>query len=132
MTMRRARSPVAPNNTNTVGPGSSVAITGTLLAPLVPAVEGGVVAGVPRRAQPGRAEIPVRAALAHRRTQVAPEIVDRRPPPEPVAVVDAVHDQSRLEHQGVRDHRIVVRVGVLLDVQVLLDRATRIRQERPL
>jgi hypothetical protein len=32
----------------------------------------------------------------------------------------------------VRDHRVVVGVGVLLDVEVLLDDALRVREERPL
>jgi hypothetical protein len=42
-----------------------------------------------------------------------------------------VHDQSRLEDERVRDHRIVLRVGVLLDVEVLLDDPARVGQERP-
>jgi hypothetical protein len=42
-----------------------------------------------------------------------------------------VHDEARLEHERVGDHRIVVRVGVLLDVEVPLDDAPRIGQERP-
>ena len=40
--------------------------------------------------------------------------------------------ESGLEHERVRDHRVVLRVGVLLDVEVLLDGASRVRQERPL
>ena len=64
--------------------------------------------------------------------QVAPEVVERRPPPEPVAVVDRVDDEPRLEHERVRDHRVVVGVGVLLDVEVLLDDAPRVGEERPL
>jgi hypothetical protein len=32
----------------------------------------------------------------------------------------------------VRDHRVVVGVGVLLDVEVLLDDALRVREEGPL
>ena len=64
--------------------------------------------------------------------QVVPQVVDRRTAPEPVAVVDAVDDQPRLEHEGVRDHRVVVGVGVLLDVQILLDGPLGVGQERPL
>ena len=60
------------------------------------------------------------------RAEVAPEVVDRRTTPEPVAVVDAVHDEPGLEHERVRDHRIVVGVGVLLDVEVALDDAPRV------
>ena len=52
--------------------------------------------------------------------------------PEPVAVVEAVDDQTRLEHQRVRDHRVVVGVGVLGDVEVLLNLAAGVGQEGPL
>jgi hypothetical protein len=53
-------------------------------------------------------------------------------PPEPVAVVDSVDDEAGLEHKRVRDHRVVFGVGVLLDVEILLDASFRIGQERPL
>src|SRR3954468_10577120 len=62
------------------------------LRPLVPAVEGRVVAGLPGLAQPRLGEVPVRADLGRNVAQVPPELVERRPPPEPVAVVDSVHD----------------------------------------
>jgi hypothetical protein len=42
-----------------------------------------------------------------------------------------VHDQTRLEHQGVRDHRVVLGVGVLLDVEVLLDDPAGVGEEGP-
>ena len=57
---------------------------------------------------------------------------DRGAPPEPVAVVDAVDDEPGLEHERVRDHRVVLGVGVLLDVEVPLDDAPRVGEERPL
>src|SRR5947209_18638936 len=91
-----------------------------LSCPPVPAVEVREVAGIPRFVQPGSAEIPVRADLARGGTQVLPQLREGRPAPEPVAVVDAVDDESRLEHQRVRNHRVVRRIGVLLDVEVLL------------
>ena len=72
-----------------------------------------------------------RISLRHR-AQVVPEVVDRRAPPEPVAVVDAVDDEPGLEHERVRDHRVVLGVRVLLDVEVLLDRASGVGEERPL
>jgi hypothetical protein len=37
-----------------------------------------------------------------------------------------------LSHERVRDHRVVVGVGVLLDVEVLLDDAPRVGEEGPL
>jgi hypothetical protein len=41
-----------------------------------------------------------------------------------------VDDQPRLEHERVRDHRVVLGVGVLLDVEVLLDHPLGIGEER--
>ena len=41
-------------------------------------------------------------------------------------------DEPGLEHERVRDHRVVVGVGVLLDVEVLLDDRARVLEERPL
>src|SRR5262252_369026 len=98
----------------------------------VPSVEERVVAGDPGLAEPGRAQVPVRADLGRGRPQVVPQVVEGRAAPEPVAVVDAVDDQSGLEHQGVRDHRVVLGVGVLGDVQVLLDDPAGVGQEGPL
>jgi hypothetical protein len=43
-----------------------------------------------------------------------------------------VDDQPRLEHQRVRDHGVVLGVGVLLNVEVLLDGAAWVGQEGPL
>ena len=37
-----------------------------------------------------------------------------------------------LEHERVRDHRVVMGVGVLLDVEVLLHLAPGVGEERPL
>src|SRR6266567_6646434 len=98
----------------------------------VPAVELRVVARVPGFAEPGGAQIPVRADLAGGGAQVTPQVVERRAAPEPVTVVDTVNDQPRLEYQRVRDHGVVLGVGVLGDVQVLLDGPTGIGQEGPL
>src|SRR3954447_20883560 len=98
----------------------------------VPSVELRPITSVPCLAETRSAQIPVRADLARCRTQVTPQVVDRRATPEPVAVVDAVDDEPRLEHQRVRNHRVVLDVGVLLDIQVLLDRPAGIGQECPL
>jgi len=64
--------------------------------------------------------------------QVAAQVIEGRPAPEPVAVVNAVNDQSRLEHERVRDHRVVKGVGVLLDIEILLHLAAGVGQEGPL
>src|SRR5581483_5889811 len=88
---------------------------------LVPPMESRQVARVPRLAKSGGAEVPVGADLAHYGPQVVPEVNDRRPPPKPIAVIDAVYNQTRLEHESVRNHRIVLRVGIFRDVQVFLN-----------
>jgi predicted nucleic acid-binding protein len=43
-----------------------------------------------------------------------------------------VDQQAGLEHKRVRDHRVVVWVGVFLDLQVLLDLAAGVGKKRPL
>src|SRR5215207_9983550 len=100
--------------------------------PPVPAMERREVARVPRLAETGAAEVPVGADVGADRAQLVPEVIDRRAPPEPVAVVDAVDHEPRFEHERVRDHRVVLAVGVLLDVEVLLDDARRVGEEGPL
>src|SRR5689334_8844715 len=56
----------------------------------VPPVERREVTRVPRVAESGFAQIPVRANFARHGAQVVPKIDDRRAPPEPIAVIDAV------------------------------------------
>src|SRR5215218_8299221 len=100
--------------------------------PPVPAMEGRPVARVPGLAEGGNAEVPVGADVGADGAQVVPEVIDRGAPPEPVAVVEAMDDEPWLEHERVRDHRVVLGVGVLLDVEVLLDDPPRVGEERPL
>src|SRR3954471_8316754 len=141
-----ARSPVLrPSKNRTVGTRSSsrsrmCTVTGAVnssgahgisRAP-VPAVEARVVARVPGLPQSGRAQVPVGSDLAGDVAQVVPEVVEGGAPPEPVAVVYAMDDEAGPEHDGVGNHRVVVRVGVLLDVEVLLDDAPGVGEEGPL
>ena len=65
-------------------------------------------------------------------TQIAPKIGDRWTTPEPVAVIDAVNHEARLEHERMRDHRMVLGVSVLLDVEILLNRSVGVRKKCPL
>ena len=95
-------------------------------------MEGRFVAGVPGFAESRSFQIPVRADLAGHGPQITPEVVDRGPPPKPIAVIDAVDDESRLEHERMRNHRIVLRVGVLRDIEVLLNRSIGVGEEGPL
>src|SRR6478735_3005141 len=99
--------------------------------PSVPAVECRAVAGLPGFAKSRGAEIPIRPNLARHSAKVLAEVLDRGSTPEPVAVIDAVDDEAGLEHQRVRNHRVMLRVGVFLDVEVLLDGALWVGEERP-
>ena len=81
--------------------------------------------------QLGCGDVPVGPAFLENGTQVLAQLFDRRTAEEPVAHVDLVNDQPRLEHDHVRDHRIVHRIGVFSDVEVLLDHTARVGQERP-
>ena len=95
-------------------------------------MEGREVARVPSLAESGSLQIPVGADLARHGPQVVPEVDDRGPPPEPIAVIDAVDDESRFENERVRNHRIMLRVGILHDVEVLLNRSFGVGEEGPL
>src|SRR5690242_8546576 len=77
-------------------------------------------------------EIPVGAAFARDVAQVLPEVGGGGAAPEPVPVVDFVDDEARLQDEGVRDHGVVVRVGVFLDVEVFLNLAAGVGEEGPL
>ena len=105
---------------------------GILAGPLVPAVEMRKVARIPRLAERWFAQVPVWADFLSHGTQVVPKIENRRTTPEPVAVIDAVDYETRLEYERMRDHRIVLRVGVLLNLEVLLNLPLRIGEEGPL
>ena len=47
-------------------------------------------------------------------------------PKKPVAVVDFEYDETRFEDDDMGDHRIVLGVGVLGDVEFLLNLSSRI------
>src|SRR5437879_5988694 len=83
-------------------------------------IERRAVARLPRLAEAWRSQIPIGADLPCHLAKVPTKVLERRSAPEPIAVVDTVDDESRLEHKSMRDHRVVVRVGVLLDFEVLL------------
>src|SRR3984893_5970828 len=86
----------------------------------------------PRRLEFGRRDVPVRPAFLGHGTQVLAEFLRRGPAEEPVAVVDLVNDKTGLQDGRVRNHRIVDRIGVLGDVEVLLDLPARVGEERPM
>src|SRR3954471_2354273 len=87
----------------------------------VPPMEAREVAGIPGFAESGNAQVPVRTNFASHDTQVVPKIDDRRTPPEPVAVVNAMDHQAWLQDERMRDHRVMFGIGVLLDAEIPLD-----------
>src|SRR5947209_10651455 len=99
---------------------------------LIPSMKTRPVACIPCLAESGGTQIPVWANLASHGAQVVPEVDDRWTTPEPVAVVDAVDHETRLENERVRNHRVVFGIGVLLDVEILLNGSTGIRKKGPL
>ena len=68
----------------------------------IPPVEVREIAGVPCLTESRFAQIPVRPNFTGDGTQVLPQICDRRPAPKPIAVINAVNHQARLEDQCVR------------------------------
>src|SRR5450631_2107254 len=90
------------------------------------------VTRIPCLAKSRRTQIPIWTDFTRYGAQIAPKIDDRWTPPEPVAVIDAVDHESRLEHERMRDHRIVLGIGVLLDVEILLNRSVGVRKKGPL
>src|SRR3954467_12583228 len=94
-------------------------------------IEAGLVALRPGSSLLGATDVPIGTAALQHGAQVEAQLLRRRPAEEPVPLVDLVDSQPGLEHQGVRDHRIVVRVGVLRDVEILLQLAAGVREERP-
>src|SRR6202040_1425633 len=77
------------------------------------------------------ADIPIGSATLQHGAQVEAQLLHRRPAEEPVTVVNLVDAQARLEHQRVRDHRIVMRVGIFRDVEIFLHFAPGVREKRP-
>ena len=94
-------------------------------------IEEFLAALLPRRFEFGRCDVPVRPAFLGNRAQVLAEFFQSGPAEEPVAVVDLINDQTGLEDNHVGDHGIVDRVGVFGDVEIFLDDAPRVGEERP-
>src|SRR4051812_37017918 len=91
----------------------------------------GLVA-LPRRPRRGRRRVVVELDALVDLLKVGPELVDRRAPPEPVANVDLLDLQARREDHRVRDAGVgMVRVGVLVDVEGLLDFEVDVGEEGP-
>jgi hypothetical protein len=95
-------------------------------------VEQVLAALLPRLFQLWRCNVPVRPAFLENGTQVLAELLQRRPPKEPIAIVDLVNDKTRFKHDHMGDHGIVIGVGIFRYVEILLDDAPGVRKERPM
>ena len=80
----------------------------------------------------GLSKIPVRPAFLQHSTQVLPKLFDGRSAKKPVAVVNLENDETGFEDDDMRDHRIVLGVRVLGDVEILLNLSSRIGQKGPM
>ena len=78
-----------------------------------------------------RCDVPVRPAFPADGAQVLAEVFDGGPSEEPVAIVDLVNDKAGLQHNHVRNHWIVDRVGVFGDVEIFLNDAPWIGEKGP-
>jgi hypothetical protein len=94
-------------------------------------IEEFLAALLPRRFEFSRRNVPVGTAFLKNVTEILAEIFNRRPAEEPVAHVNLIYDEAGLEDDRVWDHRIVAGVCVLRDIEILLNDAPRIGQERP-
>ena len=94
-------------------------------------VELAFLISVPCFTHTGRGQIPVWPDLHRDLPKILPKIFDGWATPEPVAVVDLEYLQPGPEHYCVRNHGIVMRVRVLLDLQLFLHLATVVREEGP-
>src|ERR1700730_10441022 len=81
---------------------------------------------VPKQLSVPPGNVPVRTAFLQHGTQLLPKLFDGRSTKKPVAVVDLEYDETRFEDDDMRDHRIVLGVRVLGDVEILLNLAPRI------
>jgi len=85
----------------------------------------------PCRFQLGCGDVPVGSAFLGHGTQVLSKIFQCRPAEEPVSHIDLVYNESRLEDNGVWDHRIMQRIRIFGDIEIFLDFARRIGKEWP-
>ncbi len=71
-------------------------------------------------------DVPVRPAFLQHSTQVLPKLFNGRSAKKPVAVVDFEYKETRFEDDDMGDHRIVLGIRKLGDVEILLNLSSRI------
>src|SRR4029077_856432 len=71
-------------------------------------------------------DVPIRTTFPQHSTQVLPKLFDGRSAKKQVAVIDLEYNKTWFADDEIRDHRIVLGVRVLSNVEVLLNLACRI------
>jgi hypothetical protein len=87
---------------------------------------------LPGDAEFGGGDVPIGAALFGNGAEILAEIFESGAAPEPIAVVDLINDKTGLEDYHMGNHGIVGGIGVFGDVEILLDDAGRVGEERPM
>jgi hypothetical protein len=85
----------------------------------------------PGRFQRWRGDVPVGAAFLADRPQILPKLFHCRTAEIPVAVIDLMDDKAGLQHEDVRNHRIVNGIGIFGDVEIFLNDAPGIAEKWP-
>src|SRR5580698_109382 len=94
-------------------------------------IEAILLAALPSGSVFGVGDIPVGATFFCDNAEVLAKVFEGWAAPEPVAVVDLEDDEAGFEDDGVGNHRIMDRVGVFGDVEILLDASACIGEECP-
>src|SRR4051794_772267 len=89
-------------------------------------IEARLVTHRPCRSLSGSVDAPVGTATLQYGAHIQTELLDGGPAEEPVAAVDLEDEQTGLQHHGMGDHRIVIRVGIFTDVEILLHPPPRV------
>jgi len=74
----------------------------------------------------GAGNVPVWTTFPQHSTQVLPKLFAGRSAKKPLATINLEYNETRFEDDDMRDHRVVLGVRVLGDVEVLLNLASRI------
>jgi hypothetical protein len=77
-------------------------------------------------------DVPVGPTFFGDDAQILAEIVHGRTTEAPVTIIDLVDDKTGLEDDHMRDHRIMARIRIFGDVEILLDNTPAVREERPM
>jgi hypothetical protein len=84
-------------------------------------IEEFLAALLPSSLEFGNRDVPIRPAFLCDGAKILTKVFERGTAEEPVAVVDLVYDKARFEDNDMWDHRIVDRIRIFGDVEILLN-----------